>query len=139
MDERASLIERLAAVADRFDRAARTADPVPVAGEWSQSDVVRHLIAVEREVWQPRIAQLAAEDQPHWPWVEPDRWTGDPEASLGQLIETYRVTRATTIAALDGIAWSKTGSHATFGTLDVAGLMTKAIDHDDEHVAGLTR
>ncbi len=33
---------------------------------------------------------------------------------------------------------SRTGVHATYGRLDVAGLLRLAIDHDEEHLAGLT-
>ena len=141
MADRTELLARLAAVPDRLSEAARAASPEPPApGEWTPSDVVRHLIAVELEVWQPRLAQLAAEDHPRWPWVEPAPWTGEPDASLDRLLAVYgdarRVTSAT-LAALDDAGWARTGTHATFGVLDVAGLMTRAIDHDDEHVAGL--
>jgi hypothetical protein len=140
-DDRAHLIGRLAEVSPRLAAAATAASPEPPApGEWTPSDVVRHLIAVELEVWHPRLAQLDAEDHPHWPWVEPGPWPGEPGASLGRLLETYAAARGATVdtlAALDDAGWAKTGTHATFGELDAAGLMTKAIDHDDEHLASL--
>ena len=141
MTGREKLVARLRAVPDRLAVAARGASPQPPApGEWTPSDVLRHLIAVEREVWHPRLSQLAAEDHPLWPWVEPDRWPGEPDADLDRLLAVHAAARAetvATIAALDDAGWARTGTHATFGVLDVAGLMTKAIDHDDEHVAGL--
>ena len=31
------------------------------------------------------------------------------------------------------------GTHTTYGVLDVAGLLDLAIDHDEEHLAGLAR
>jgi hypothetical protein len=123
---------------------SRVADPARAAvvrsvpaGEWSPTDVLRHLIAVEEQVWHERLDQLAREDDPHWPWTEPDRWQGAPGASLDELLAMHAKRRAETVArlaALDDAGWSRTGTHATYGRLDVAGLMEKAIDHDREHL-----
>jgi DinB superfamily len=137
-DRRQALLERLTAVPDELAGAARSASPEPPApGEWTPSDIVRHLIAVELEVWHPRLAMLATQDNPSWPWAEPDRWTGDPGATLDDLLARYRAARMSTIATLDGLGeagWARTGTHATYGVLDVAGLMGRAADHDDEHL-----
>jgi hypothetical protein len=141
MTDRADVLARLGRMPDRLSTVARAASPGPPApGEWTPADVVRHLITVEFEVWHRRLAQLAAEEHPHWPWAEPDRWTGEPGASLDRLLEVYGEARGATVAtlsALDVAGWARTGTHATFGVLDVAALMTKANDHDDEHIASL--
>jgi DinB superfamily len=138
-DRRAELRRRLADVPERLETAARVAveHPVP-AGEWPPSDIVRHLIAVEVEVWHSRLRQIADEDRPQWPWTEPDRWPGAPGASLEALLGVFREFRQTTIEMLDrldDVGWLRTGEHATYGILDVAALMEKAIDHDEEHLA----
>ena len=130
------LLDRLAAVPDELAIAARGAPPPPI-GEWTPSDVVRHLIAVEEEVWHPRIGQLATEEHPHWAWAEPDRWQAEPDASLETLLDAYRAARARTVemlTALDDASWARTGTHDTFGVLDIAGLLRRAVDHDDEHL-----
>jgi DinB superfamily len=136
--DRDRLTAAVAAVPDRLAAAARAASPEPPApGEWTPSEVVRHLISVELEVWHPRLAQLAAEDHPLWPWVEPGPWAGEPAASLDRLLETYADARRTTVATLTGLddaGWAKTGTHATFGVLDAGGLMVRALDHDEEHL-----
>ena len=141
MTDRAALQAALAGIPGRLARAARAAPPDgPAPGEWTPSDVVRHLIAVELEVWHPRLGALAAEDHPTWAWVEPDRWTGEPGASLERLVQVYGAARGSTVAtlaAMDDPDWARTGTHATFGVLDVLGLMTRAIDHDEEHLASL--
>jgi hypothetical protein len=135
--------DRVASVPDRLAGAARAASPEPPApGEWPPTDVVRHLIAVEEEVWQPRLRELIDEDEPRWRWAEPDRWLGSPEASLDDLLALYAARRAATVALLDALGdtgWARTGVHATFGRLDAAGLMEKALDHDDEHIASFDR
>ena len=141
--DRAEIVGRLTAVPDRLAAAARSAVDRPVpAGEWGPPEVVRHLIAVEVDVWHSRLRQLAAADGPPWPWVEPEPWRGDPGATLDDLLATYAARRGETVAILDGFdeeTWSRTGVHATWGEIDVAALMVRALDHDDEHVASLGR
>ena len=140
-EARDGVVAALEGVPARLAVAARAAEARPTpAGEWTPREVVRHLIAVELEVWHPRLAQLAAEEHPHWPWIEPGPWIGEPDALLDRLLEVYADARAVTVrslAALDDAGWAKTGTHATFGDLDAAGLMGRAIDHDEEHLASL--
>ena len=135
--------ERLAGLPDRLATAARAAPPEPPApGEWTPAEVVRHLIAVEELVWHVRLDQLATEEHPHWVWVEPGQWLGAPGAGLDDVLAAHARVRAATLARLDALgadAWRRTGTHDTFGVLDVAGLMTVAADHDDEHLASLGR
>jgi hypothetical protein len=135
------ILDRLASVPDRLAEAARAAPERP-AGEWSAGDVVRHLIAVEEEVWHVRVRQLTDEEHPQWRWAEPDRWLDEPDASLDRLVDVYREARTTTVeqlTRLDDAGWARTGTHDTFGVLDVTGLLTKAVDHDEEHLASLVR
>jgi hypothetical protein len=139
-DDRAEILARLSAVPDRLTAAARSAvgKPVP-AGEWGPSEVVRHLIAVEESVWLARLTTLAAGEKPTWPWVEPAPWQGAPGATLEELLARFAALRGEVVAVLNGFddeGWSRTGIHATWGEVDVASLMGKALDHDDEHIAG---
>jgi hypothetical protein len=132
---------RLAALPSRLAAAARAAPQEPPApGEWSPAEIVRHLIAVEEQVWQRRLRQLETEEHPRWQWVEPGQWLGASGASLDDVLARQAKARDATLAILDALGpdgWSRTGTHDTFGVLDVAGLMEKAADHDDEHVASL--
>jgi hypothetical protein len=133
-----NLRDRLAEVPARLARAAASARPVE--GEWSATENVRHLIAVEDEVWHARLEQLALEPNPHWPWVEPPPASFPGDDNIDTVVARFASSRAETVAHLDGrddAGWVRTGTHATFGVLDVTGLMTKAIDHDEEHIASL--
>ena len=141
VDDRGDVRRRLAAVPDRLAAAARSAvgRSVP-AGEWGPSEVVRHLIAVEEVVWHARLRQVAAADRPTWSWVEPEPWQGDPGATLDQLLAAFVARRGQTVAILDSFdeeAWTRIGRHETWGDLGVVALMIRAVDHDDEHIAGL--
>jgi hypothetical protein len=141
MTDPTAVRERLAGLPDRLASAARAApQDAPAPGEWTPAEVVRHLIAVEELVWHVRLDQVATEEHPHWVWVEPGQWLGAPGASLADVLAAHARVRAATLARLDALGadgWRRTGTHDTFGMLDVAGLMTVAADHDDEHLASL--
>jgi hypothetical protein len=134
---------RLAAFPDALGAAARAASQEPPApGEWTPTEIVRHLIAVEEQVWHVRLRQLETEEHPRWRWVEPGQWLGDAGARLDVVLARHASLRASTLSMLDALGpdgWSRTGTHDTFGVLDVAGLMTVAANHDDEHLASLRR
>jgi hypothetical protein len=141
MGSHATVRLRLAAFPAALGVAARGAPQEPPApGEWTPSEIVRHLIAVEEEVWHPRIGQLQTEEHPRWRWVEPGQWLGAPAAGLDDVLATHAQVRAATLALLDDLGpggWARTGTHDTYGVLDLAGLMTVAADHDDEHLESL--
>jgi hypothetical protein len=134
---------RLAAFPAALAGAARSAPQEPPAhGEWTPIEIVRHLIAVEEEVWHRRLGQLKTEEHPRWHWVEPGQWLGAPAAGLDDVLAAHARVRSATLALLDDLGpdgWARTGTHDTYGVLDVAGLMTVAADHDDEHLASLGR
>jgi DinB superfamily len=142
---RAELVEAFAGFPGRLGEAVQEAprewERRPVApGEWGAAGVVRHLIAVEGEVWQARLARVAAEDDPHWSWTEPGLAPGFDDAPIETILAAFAAARAATVAtvrALDEAGWARFGTHATYGRLDVAGLLALAIDHDEEHRAGI--
>jgi DinB family protein len=140
--DRAALVERFASFPGRLTEAARAAEGRPVPeGEWTSSLVVRHLMAVEGEVWLSRLAELVAGGEPHWSRMEPGPLPGFDHASLDEVLGLFGRLRASTVDFLrmfdnyDG--WARAGVHETYGRLDVAGLLRVAIDHDEEHLAGL--
>lgn len=142
-ETRARLRARLAAAPERVALAARAAEPRPVAdGEWSAYEIVLHLAAVEEEVFHRRLRQLAEERDPHWEWTEPRFGDGFVAPTLDSALDVFRLHRAETLAhldALDDAGWARTGTHATYGVLDVLDLVTVAADHDDDHLATLER
>jgi hypothetical protein len=140
---RTGLIETFAGFPDRLAVAAPAlADRSVPAGDWGPTEVVRHLIAVEAEVWQARLARVAAEDDPQWSWTEPGLAPGFDGAGLDEILAAFAAARATTTAtirALDDAGWARHGTHATYGRLDVEGLLRIAIDHDASHLEQIQR
>ena len=140
---RAELIDAFAGFPDRLAAAvqAAAADRRAVSpDEWGPAEVVRHLIAVEGEVWQSRLAHVAADDDPHWTWTEPGLAPGFGGVPVVEVVAAFAAARAatvTTIRVLDGVGWARHGTHAAYGVLDIEGLLRIAIDHDASHLEGL--
>lgn len=138
---RDDLLTLLAAVPDRVAAAARAAAVRPVApGAWTSELVVRHLVAVETDVHQARLHDLATIAEPRWTWTEPGPWPGGPGLELDGVLRRFADLRAETlimVGALDEAGWARSGHHATFGALDVAGVLRNAVDHDEEHLRAL--
>ena len=134
-----ALRDALAAVPFRLATTIARARPAP-AGEWTPNQVLLHLLAVEEQVWQARLRQLATEPEPYWPWFEPGLASFEAD-SWEEVLVAFRLSRHRTIAtieALDDAGWARTGVHERFGRLDVAALLQRAIDHDEEHIASFT-
>ena len=155
-DARRELLERLAAGPARIASVARrvaeaesesrgtasggTASGGTASGEWTARDVVAHLAAVETVVFQARLDQLAAGEDPVWAWTEPGPLDAQEAAALEGALEVFAARRAATVARVTGLdeaGWARSGTHATYGRLDVVGLLGVVVDHDDEHLAGL--
>lgn len=141
---RAELVGLFAATWDRIEAAARAAERAGDAmpGEWSARQVVLHLVAVETEVFQARIDNLETQADPHWSWVEPGLADGPGDETLDGAIARFEACRAATlgrVAALDEAGWSRSGTHETYGVLDVGGLLRLAYDHDLDHLGTLER
>jgi len=141
MGERDERLQQLTGFPGVVAAAARTADGRPKPeGEWTPEQVVRHLIAVDLEVHQRRMRDLATTDDPSWSWQEPGPWPDEPDLGLDGVLDRFAAVRGETVAmfrALDDAGWARTGRHVTFGQLDADGLLGLAVDHDEEHLAGL--
>ena len=141
MSERDALVERFASFPGRLADAARASRERSVpAGEWGPTEVVSHLIAVEEVVWRARLRDLEATEDPRWSRTEPGLAAGLEDASLDEILSTFEAARAGAaeiVRALDAAGWARSGTHAVYGRLDVAGLLGVAIDHDEEHLRGI--
>ena len=129
---------RIASEARRVDRAEAASGPPP--GEWTTAQVLAHLAAVERVVWQARLDSLGAGGEPSWAWTEPGPLDDPRAATTDGAAALFAEARAQTLvrlAILDEPGWTRAGVHAVYGRLDVVGLMGVAADHDDEHLAAL--
>ncbi len=145
-DQRQQLRDRLATLPGEIAQAARRAASKPdPEGGWPARTMAIHLIASESDIWQPRLRQIAIEDNPRWEWTEPDLEGWERRFatySLDDLLDFYASVRRATLGQLNNLSdagWARVGTHATFGVLDVAGLCREIVRHDEEHLAELEK
>jgi hypothetical protein len=140
-DRLAASIERLRDAVARADSPDEPTEP----GEWSVREVVLHLVAVERLVWQARLETLvdaASGEIPHWTWTEPSPSDAPDIPTAAGAVTAFTAYRTQTVARIDALdeeGWSRRGRHDTYGELDVAGLIRVALDHDEAHLRPLER
>jgi len=107
---------------------------------WSSREEVLHLLVVESVVWQRRLDDLETMDDPHWSTTEPGLGPEPDPRPIDDLVSAFAAARTATVArvaSLDETGWARSGTHARYGLLDVAGLLRLALDHDEEHLAAL--
>lgn len=139
-------LSELSTIPTQISEVAQCADGKPQpAGQWSLNMEIAHLAHVEAVIWQARLKQMAAEENPRWQWTEPPLeswWSLFESQSLEQLLVTFAARRQETVNHLRGLTeegWRRTGTHATFGQMDVAGLCARILEHDEEHLEALKK
>jgi hypothetical protein len=147
-DRKRDILERFAGGAERVIALVRGWDrwDYPIwevrLGDWSVAQVLQHLIAVEWHVVNARLDSLDAETEPQWAWSEPAPAAGIGDGSIQAAAVVFAASREATVDRLRALpiaAWQRTGVHATYGRLDVAGLLEVMLEHDDAHLAELER
>ncbi len=112
-------------------------------GEWSSHQHLVHLIAVETEVYFPRVMAMLEQDRPVFqPWgaetFMTDRYTGN-EGDVIALAERFMREREKLVEVFKSLTpgeWSRTGTWPD-GEVDVAWAAERALAHGLEHFAGL--
>lgn len=112
----------------------------PREDEWSVKEVMAHFVKVERDLFLPRLRQLAAGNRPSFPSFDADAWARERDHREGDFDAEWRMfetTRAETIALLQGLpagAAEHVGFSGFFGPVTLIEYATHVADHDIEHV-----
>ena len=108
-------------------------------GEWSAHQHLVHLLRVEREIYQPRIAGMLQQDRPVF-----EKWDADagaePAGELTELAEQFMRERERTVEVFKGLSvaqWQRTGVWPQDGEVDLAWAAEKVLAHGLEHFVGL--
>ncbi len=112
----------------------------PRAGEWSLTEVMAHLVDLERTVFLPRLERMAAEGVPEFATFDVDAWSRARDHGARDFIAdlaAFGQARETTLAFLRGLpaeAAGRRGLSGHFGPVTLAQYATHAVDHDLEHL-----
>jgi hypothetical protein len=115
----------------------------PAEEGWGPAEIACHLRDVEREINQPRLKKMVAEENPYLAAVESDQWAEErnyrsqdgPEA-----LREFTRARKETIDQLHTLTpadWRRPGRHALFGPTTLAEQAQFSARHDLLHIEQL--
>lgn len=141
----AEVIEAIETGPERVRRAAEglTAAKMrqrPRDVDWSIKEVMAHLLKVERDLFLPRLTQLASVDRPSFPSFDADAWARECDHREGDFENDWRLfsaARAETVALLRSLpaeAEGRVGFSGFFGPITLGEYATHVVDHDIEHL-----
>jgi len=112
----------------------------PRDGEWSVKEVMAHFLKVERDLFLPRLRQLAGGNRPSFPSFDADAWARERDHREGDFEaewRTFQDLRRQTIALLEKLpagATEHVGLSSFFGPVTLIEYATHVADHDIEHL-----
>lgn len=141
----AELVAALAATPRRIEEVARGLDSAalrsrPREGEWCLTEVVAHLLDLERALFLPRLRRIAAEERPAFDTFDLDAWARERDHRAREFaadLAAFTRARAETIAFLKDLprgAAERLGLSGHFGPVTLGQYATHAVDHDLEHL-----
>jgi DinB superfamily len=139
------LVELLMSV-DRMIESSKSA--TQVAGEWPPATILGHVSQVDEQVWSVRIDQMVQAHRdgsavPTYVWWKPNAeqtaaaFEGSTLDDAAGLVMASRISILTKLRDLADEDWDARAIHATFGEIDVRGLVLEILAHDEEHRASL--
>ena len=130
---------QIAHVADGLDTAALRARPQE--GEWCLTEVMAHLLDLERALFLPRLRRILAEERPAFEAFDPEAWARERDHRARDFaadLDAFTRARGETIAFLEqlpGAAADRLAVSGHFGPLTLGQYATHVADHDLEHLA----
>lgn len=113
----------------------------PRDGEWCLTEVLAHLLDLERTLFLPRLRHIAVEDRPAFETFDVEGWARSRDhrgRDFAADLAAFGQARAETLRFLEalrpGVA-ERVGLSGHFGPVTLAQYATHAADHDLEHLA----
>jgi hypothetical protein len=116
-----------------------TARPGPE--EWSVSEIVGHMCAVESP-YRARLVRITLQDNPYVTAIGCITGDYDPATPMEILLETFGVLRASTVEFLDAlapVARARPAIHAELGSITLRSQVQALLEHDEEHLAQIAK
>jgi hypothetical protein len=113
---------------------------------WSPHEVIAHLVNGERTDWIPRARLILAGDRTakFVPFDREGFFVQGRALPLSELVELFAITRAESLAALDGMGIGErelnlTAQHPGLGEVTMRQLLSAWVVHDLGHIAQVSR
>jgi len=113
----------------------------PREGEWCVTEVLAHLLDLERTLFLPRLRRIVDEHRPVFEVFDVEAWARARDHRVRDFaddLDAFAAARAETIRFLDALpggAAERLGLSGHFGPVTLAQYATHAVDHDLEHMA----
>jgi hypothetical protein len=136
----ASVPERIARVVSGWTESELRAPPGD--GAWSAADILAHVRASD-DIVTPRVYMMLVRDDPLLPAYDERRWAqvaGYVNADFRGSLRLFGLRRAELVAVLRRNApadWDRCGRHEERGRVSVLEMVTRFVEHEEEHCAQL--
>jgi len=111
----------------------------PSAERWSISEVLAHLVDVERRVLGQRVRLIAGQDNPSFPFYDQmeeyckGSYSGKDGRKMLQEFASVRAESVAWLGTLPDSAWQRTGQHPEVGVIRLSQLVNLWAFHDLGH------
>jgi FMN phosphatase YigB (HAD superfamily) len=139
----ASTVAALQQMADLTPEPCWSVQPAP--GEWSLTEILCHLLDVEREVNLPRLELVLRVDDPFIAAQDTHAWAEDREYRLqdgGRALSEFIAARLETLRILRSLSpddWGRRARHSIFGPTDLLEIALIIASHDRQHLRQIHR
>jgi len=117
----------------------------PAQDRWSLQEILGHMVDEETGDFGMRMRLTIESPEADWPPIDPDGWVVERrhnEKELGELLESFRSDRESSLAWLRGLdvaAMESTHTHPKFGSMQAGDLFAAWCAHDLLHLAQMAR
>jgi hypothetical protein len=112
-------------------------------GSWNSHQILAHLRDVNREVYLPRLEQIAASSNPLFQEFDGERWMAehyDPAEPMAALVREFKQQSKQTADWLESLpdeTWERPGTHVSLGTHSFQWWADRMVAHIGEHLVQL--
>jgi hypothetical protein len=141
LEYRVFLVNRLRKAAGEFCEACEALDPLKKYGEWTLHQIAAHLRDLNHLVYEKRVREIIAEDNPLFENFDPEAWMMshyEPDESIKKILDEFKNhvdQLCETLSALPVEAWSRESRHEMIGDqLPLQLWVERGLAHIEDHL-----
>jgi hypothetical protein len=142
LEYRVFLVNRLRKAAEEFCDACEALDPlIKPSGEWTLHQIAAHLRDLNHLVYEKRVRETIAEDNPLFENFDPEAWMlshYEPEEPIKKILDDFKGhvdQLCETLSALPVEAWSRESRHEMIGDqLPLQLWVERGLAHIEDHL-----